>query len=109
MAHDEQLASRIRSALKNVDGVTEKRMFGGVAFFVHGNMAAGVHKDCLIVRISPEDGAAALSEPGARPMDITGKPMKGWLMIDPAAIVSAPALKKWVLRGARFAQTLPAK
>lgn len=109
MAHDETLVQRIRIALNTTDGVSERRMFGGIAFFVHGNMCVGVHKHWLIVRMAPGAGAAALSEAGTKPMDITGRPMKGWLMIDPEAIAKAQALKKWVQRGANFAKSLPAK
>jgi hypothetical protein len=81
MAYDEGLASRIREAIGEQPGLAEKKMFGGLAFLVDGNMACGVRGDDLIVRVAAEEADAALDEPGARPFDLTGRPMKGWLMV----------------------------
>ena len=87
MAYDETLAERVRELLADlVDPaeVREQRMFGGVAFMVRGNMCCGVHGSELIARLSPEDGESALGEPFVRPMDMTGRPMRGWLFVGPA-------------------------
>ena len=109
MPYDEKLAARVRPLLAEVSGAVEKKMFGGVAFLVHGHMSVGVHKDALIVRIDPAQGEAALAEPGTRPFDITGRPMKGWLMVTPEALATPKALAAWVRRGVSFAQSLPPK
>lgn len=109
MAYDEELATRVRRALDDTRGVVEKRMFGGVAFLVNGNMGVGIHRDELVVRIDPEGTEAALGEPGVRPFDITGRPMRGWLLVGGAGIEKPPALRKWVARGVKFASTLPKK
>ncbi|HUG33499.1 MAG TPA: TfoX/Sxy family protein [Anaerolineales bacterium] len=108
MAYNEKLAERIRSELKGMPFV-EKKMFGGVGFLVHGNMACGVHKNGMIVRVDPEKHAALLKKPHARPFDITGRPMKGWLVVDPDGYKTAKQLSAWVKEGVEFALTLPAK
>jgi hypothetical protein len=109
MAFDEDLADRIRVLVTRKRGVAEKKMFGGLAFLINGNMSVGVHGDELIVRISPEATDAALKEPGARVFDITGRPMKGWLLVGGAGVEDAAALSKWVTRGVDYASTLPEK
>ena len=109
MAYDEKLAARIRTALQDRSDVVEKQMFGGVAFMVNGNMSVGVHGDELIVRIPPETTESALKEAGVRIFDITGRPMKGWLLVGGAGIEKAAALSKWVGRGLDFAGSLPKK
>ena len=81
MAYNEKLAERIRAELSGVPFV-EKKMFGGVGFLLHGNMACGVHKNSMIVRVDPEKHDALLKKPHTRPFDITGRPMKGWLIVD---------------------------
>ena len=109
MAFDEELAARTRAALGDVRGVTEIRMFGGLCFTVHGNMAVGVTGDDLMVRLAPEEGEAALAEPGARPMDFTGKPMKGFVFVCADGLKSERMLQSWVDRGVAFASSLPPK
>ena len=108
MAHDERLADRIRKGLTDTPGVVEKRMFGGVAFLLHGNMLVGVHKDDLIVRIDPADSEQALRDPNARIFDITGRPMKGWILVNSAGLGGAK-LTKWIERAHTFVKTLPPK
>ena len=109
MAFDEELASRTRAALGHVRGVTEIRMFGGLCFTVHGNMAVGVTGDDLMVRLAPEEGEAALTQPGVRPMDFTGKPMKGFVFVGADMLKTDRTLRGWVDRGVAFASSLPPK
>ncbi|MDE2150120.1 MAG: TfoX/Sxy family protein [Gammaproteobacteria bacterium] len=109
MAFNEALASSVRTLIAGQRGVVEKKMFGGVAFLINGNMSVGVHGNELIVRIPPETTDAALKEPGARLFDITGRPMKGWLLVDGAEIKNSKSLAKWVNRGVEFAFSLPKK
>lgn len=108
MAYNEKLAERIRAELSGIPFV-EKKMFGGAGFLVNGNMACGVHKNGMIVRVDPEKHAALLKKPHARPFDITGRPMKGWLIVDADGYKSAKQLSAWVKEGVEFALTLPAK
>ena len=109
MAFTESLASRIRDAVARMRGVTEKKMFGGVGFLLNGNMLVGVWKSSLIARLGPEDGQAALLEPHVREFDITGRPMKGWVMVEPDGIEDDGQLKAWIQRALRFVETLPRK
>jgi hypothetical protein len=109
MAYDEGLAQRIRDVLGDQPGLVEKKMFGGIGFMVHGNMACGVHKDALIVRVGPEKHEETLAKPHTRPFDITGRPMKGWGMVTPGGYESDEALEDWVQQGLDFALSLPAK
>ena len=109
MAYDEGLAQRIRDVLGERPGLVEKKMFGGIGFMVRGNMACGVHKDALIVRVGPEGYEEALAKPHTKPFDITGRPMKGWVMVTPDGYESDEALEDWVQRGLDFALSLPAK
>ena len=108
MAFDESLAARIRDALAR-KGVEERKMFGGVGFLLHGNLLVGVWKDSLIVRLGPDEGDEALREPHVRAFDITGKPMKGWLLVEPEGVEEDDQLKDWIERATRFVRTLPAK
>jgi TfoX/Sxy family transcriptional regulator of competence genes len=108
MAYNEKLAERIRAELTGVPNV-EKKMFGGVGFLIHGNMAVGVHKDDLIVRVDPEKHSKLLKKPHAKPFDITGKPMKGWLMVEPGGCKTKRQISVWVKEGAEFALRLPPK
>src|SRR5712691_3607415 len=85
MAFDERLAERIRGSLGRRKGLAEKKMFGGIAFLLNGNMCIGVHKTELIVRLAPEETAAALTQAHTRRFDLTGRPMKGWILIIHAA------------------------
>src|SRR6266705_5005635 len=99
MAFDEELAERVRRQVGKRNGLSEKKMFGGLAFLLHGNMSCGVHGNELIVRIDPETMESALAEPGTRIFDITGRPMKGWLLVGSAGVTDNEALGKWVRRG----------
>jgi TfoX/Sxy family transcriptional regulator of competence genes len=109
MAYDEALAQRIRAALPDVPGATEKKMFGGIGFLVDGNMACGVNGENLIVRIRPDAADAALAQPAVRVFDMTGRPMKGWIVVEPAGVQSADDLRYWIAQGIAFAQSLPPK
>jgi len=109
MAHDETLAARIRALLEGNGAVVEKKMFGGVAFLVNGNMSVGVHKDWLIARLAADQAGQALQRPGAKVMDITGRPMKGWLMVAPVGVADDESLGAWVEESVAFAASLPPK
>lgn len=109
MAYDETLAERVRDVLAPRAEVGERRMFGGIAFMVGGNMAVGVIGDELMVRLDPADAEKALTEAHTRPMDFTGKPMKGMLFIDSAGIEADDDFAGWVEAGADFAASLPPK
>jgi len=108
MAYDEALAERIRVALGPRDGLTERKMFGGIAFLDRGNMCLGVTHDELMVRIGKAGLAAALQEPGARPMQMQGRDT-GMVFVAPDAIGSDAALAVWVERGLAVSSVLPAK
>ena len=109
MPYDTELARRIRAALGPLPGLDEKKMFGGVGFLIRGNMACGVHKQDLIVRVGPDRYPEAISQPHARPFDMTGRPMSGWVTVDPAGCENDEQLDAWVSQGLAFAQSLPAK
>jgi TfoX/Sxy family transcriptional regulator of competence genes len=109
MAFDEGLAERIRSVLDTRSDVDDRKMFGGIAFLVAGNMACGVMGDDLMVRMEPGDAEALESEPGARRFDMGGRPMKGWLLVAAEATADDGDLERWVRRGEAFAASLPPK
>lgn len=109
MPFDSSLAARIRKRLGKRAGLTEKQMFGGLAFLVNGNLCCGVHGHEMIVRIDPADSDRALGERHVRPFDMTGRPMKGWILVGPAGLKSSAALAKWVRVGLAYAGTLPPK
>jgi TfoX/Sxy family transcriptional regulator of competence genes len=109
MAYDEGTADRVRGLLGGEAGLSETRMFGGIAFLINGNMACGVNKDALIVRLDPASQEAAMAEPGAREFDLSARPMKGWIMVDPVGYAKPAQLKKWVGRGVTVARRLPPK
>jgi TfoX/Sxy family transcriptional regulator of competence genes len=109
MAFDEKLAARVRKQVGKRDGLSEKKMFGGIAFLLHGNMSCGVHGSELIVRIDPEKMKSALAEPGTRIFDMTGRPMKGWLLVGAAGLKDETVLAKWVRRSLDYAASLPKK
>jgi TfoX/Sxy family transcriptional regulator of competence genes len=109
MAFDEALADRVRDMLGARADVSERKMFGGIAFMVGGNMAVGVIKDDLMVRLDPADAEKALAEPHARPMDFTGRPMKGMVYVDRSGTADEEDLASWVDAGADFAASLPPK
>jgi len=107
--YDEELAERVRRALGERDALTERKMFGGVAFMIAGNMCCGVIRDDLIVRMFPEDGEAALAEPDVRPFDLTGRTMTGFVVVGRGATATEEGLRSWVDRGVTVAETLPPK
>ncbi len=109
MPYDELLAIRVRAAISPLPGLKEKKMFGGVCYLVNGNMACGVYKDDLIVRVGKEKFQEALSRPHTKLFDITGKALKGWVMVEPQGCATQPDLKAWVEQGLAFACSLPAK
>jgi len=106
---DEKLARRIRNLLKGWQSVEEKRMFGGLAFMVNGHMCCGVLNNDLVLRLGQEEYEEAISHTHARPMDFTGRPLRGLLYVSPAGLRSAHSLRAWVGRSLRFVSTLPPK
>ena len=109
MAYDESLAARVKEILAEHPDIVERKMFGGLAFMLAGNMACCVTDRRLMVRVGPDGYAEALALPHAGVMDITRRPMRGWVLVEPAGLESRPSLTEWVDRGAAFAATLPAK
>jgi len=107
MAYDEELDARVREIVANW-GSTTKKMFGGTCHLLQGNMLCGVNTDQLIVRLGVEAGTAALEEPHTRPMDITGRPMKGWVIVSPKGY-AGEALGDWLERARQFVSALPPK
>jgi TfoX/Sxy family transcriptional regulator of competence genes len=108
IAFSESLAQRIRTILARQKAVVEKKMFGGIGFLLHGNIAVGVWKDSLIARLGPE-GERALAEEHVKPFDITGKAMKGWVLVQPDGIESDERLSGWIERAMEFVKGLPGK
>ena len=109
MAYDEALADRIGIILKDQANVVGKKMFGGIAFMVSGNMCCGVVKDTLMLRVGAENYESLLSLPHAREMDFTGKSMKGMIYVDPEGLETEEELKTWVERALEFVLSVPAK
>jgi TfoX/Sxy family transcriptional regulator of competence genes len=109
MPYNQQLAERLRQKLVPIVQVDEKKMFGGIAFMLNGNLLVGVIKDSIIVRVGPDGHADALKQPGARPFDLTGKPMSGWVMISEKGYDSETALERWIHLALEFVRTLPTK
>jgi len=107
VAYDEELDARVEE-LATAWGASRKKMFGGTGYLLNGNMMAGVHGDGLILRLSKDDGAAALSLPGVRPFDISNNPLSGWVLVEPENLEST-ALEDWLEQARDFAATLPAK
>lgn len=110
MAYDELLARRIEARLGARPGLLAKKMFGGVGYMLHGNMACGVLDDNLIVRVGVENYAAALSRPHVRVFDShTRRPMRGWVMVGPQGVPSQAELDDWIAQGVAAAEALPPK
>ncbi|NNL64924.1 MAG: TfoX/Sxy family protein [Myxococcales bacterium] len=109
MAFDEGLAQRIRETLAEREGVVERKMFGGLAFLLNGNLCVGVVADELMVRVGPDAYEAALAEPHARAMDFTGRPMKGLVYVGCEGFEADADLERWIARGSGFAASLPAR
>jgi TfoX/Sxy family transcriptional regulator of competence genes len=108
MAYNLKLAERIRSELNGMPFV-EKKMFGGTGFLLNGNMACGVNKDNLMVRVDPEKHSALLKKPHTKPFDLTGKPMNGWLLVEAEGYKTDKQLSTWIKEGVQFAWSLPPK
>lgn len=109
MAFDEKQAQRVRRVLGRTRGITEKKMFGGIAFMHHGNMCCGLNDDKLVVRVGAAAYDASLKRKHVAPMDFTGKPLKGFIYVLPAGIKRIDQLKYWVEEGLAFTRTLPKK
>jgi TfoX/Sxy family transcriptional regulator of competence genes len=108
MAYDEQLAARVRTLLANRTDASERKMFGGLTFMIGGNMCCGVNGNELIVRLDPDREDEALARPHARPMDFTGRPMRGFITIQPDGLNGGP-LNRWVQEAVARAESLPSK
>jgi TfoX/Sxy family transcriptional regulator of competence genes len=109
MAYDEQLAERIRDVIEG-EPLSEKRMFGGLAFLVNGNMAvAASGEGGILVRIDPADAESLTQDPHVRRMEMRGREMDGWLRVDPPALATDDQLRRWVDRGLAYARSLPPK
>jgi len=109
MAFDARLADRVRGLLDGRSDVDERKMFGGIAYLVAGNMACGVMGEDLMVRMTRSEAETLESEPGARRFDMGGRPMKGWLLVAPEVTADDGDLERWVRRGEEFAASLPPK
>src|SRR6516165_8797920 len=109
MAFNEALAERVRHLLARRKNVEEKKMFGGIGFLLNGNMLVGVWKGSLIVRLGPDEGGEALLEPHVKEFDITGRAMKGWVLVAPEGVEADDQLKGWIQRAVKFVGSLPPK
>jgi TfoX/Sxy family transcriptional regulator of competence genes len=109
MAHDEGLAQRVREEIGELPGYVEKRMFGGIGFMLHGNMACGMIGEDLIVRVGRERYESALNEPHTKPFDMTGRPMRGWVVVTAQGYAADEDLADWVQQGVSYASSLPPK
>jgi TfoX/Sxy family transcriptional regulator of competence genes len=107
MAYDEKLSNRVRVLLKDQRGLIEKKMFGGLAYMSQEKMFAGILNKDLVVRIGPDANDNALKEPHTRPMDFTGRPMKGYIYVSPDGLKTPAQLRKWLIRGLAFVASLP--
>ena len=109
MAYNEEVAERLRNVFSNRDDIVEKKMFGGTAFMLSGNMCCGVINDAIMARVGPDQYQEALSRPYAREMDFTGRPMKGFVYVSPKGFKTDKDLRSWVTLCERFASSLPPK
>jgi hypothetical protein len=109
MAFDESLAVCIRDALARRRNVEVKKMFGCICFFINGNALVGVWKERLIARLGPDEGEVSLREPNVRAFDITGRPMKNWVVVEPKGVEDDDHLKAWIERAMKIVKALPAK
>ena len=109
MPYNEAIEERIQKLTARWKNTQRKNMFGGVCHLLNGNMYCGVYQDFLILRLGPDQAAAALQMPAVRPFDITGRPMKGWVMVARDGFKSDDDLKSWLLQAREFADSLPAK
>jgi TfoX/Sxy family transcriptional regulator of competence genes len=108
MAYDEQLAARVRALLADREDVSERKMFGGLTFMVGGHMCCGVNRDELIVRLDPKGESEALERPHARPMDFTGRQMRGFVTVEQPGL-RGRALDRWIQDALRWVESLPPK
>ena len=109
MAYDERLAERVLDILGAEPSLVQKKMFGGVAVMLQGNLACGVLRSDLMVRVGKDEYEAALARPHVREMDFTGRPMRGWVVVGPEATDDDASLEDWVATGAAYALRLPPK
>lgn len=109
MAHSERLAARVREILAEDGDVDERAMFGGVTFMVDGHMCCGVIRDDLVLRLGPDRAEQALVEPHVRPMDFTGRPLKGFVFVGPPGSRTEASLRRWLRLARDFVDTLPPK
>jgi TfoX/Sxy family transcriptional regulator of competence genes len=109
MAFSETLTGRIRRRLARRKNVEERKMFGGVGFLLNGNLLVGVWKESLVVRLGPDEGDEALLEPHVKQFDITGRPMRNWVLVEPAGVEDDDQLADWIGRAVKFVGALPAK
>jgi TfoX/Sxy family transcriptional regulator of competence genes len=109
VAHSERLASRVREILAEGEQVAERRMFGGLAFMVNGHMCCGIIRDDLMLRLGADQAGHALKEPNVRPMDFTGRPLKGYVFVGPPGLRTEARLRRWLGLARQFVDTLPPK
>jgi TfoX/Sxy family transcriptional regulator of competence genes len=109
MAYNEQLADRIRVVIPAATPLQERKMFGGLAFLVGGRMACGIIGDRLMIRVPPDSYERILEQEHVKVMDFSGRPMRGFVYVEPAGVPDQPALEQWVQRGLSFASSLPPK
>jgi TfoX/Sxy family transcriptional regulator of competence genes len=109
MAYSEESASRVRGLLKANDEFIEKKLFGGLCFMTNGNMFCGIINDSLVVRVGKEAYEDALARPGVKPMDFTGRPLSGFVYVEPKGYSTEESLLAWVNKGLKFASSLPPK
>jgi hypothetical protein len=109
MVYSLTLADRVRHALRAERSITEKKLFGGIGFLLHGNLLVAVWQSSLIARVGAEQESDSLAQPNVRPFDVTGRPMKGWVMVDPDGLDRDAQVAEWIELALRFVETLPAK
>ncbi len=109
MPYDEKLFARISCVIEGWKDIEHKKMFGGICSLIRGNMFCGVYKEFLIIRLGEDEAKRAMGDDSVLPFDITGKPMKGWVMVKPEGLAGNAVLRKWIERARDFALTLPAK
>jgi hypothetical protein len=109
LAYDQRLAEEIRARIGRHSGLTEKQMFGGIAFMLHGNMAVGVSGHELMVRVGKDAHEEAVSRPGARIFDLSARPMRGWILVSPEGFPTDTDLDNWIQQGIVYAESLPPK
>jgi hypothetical protein len=110
VAYDEDLANRIRELVGAEEGLTEKKMFGGLAFLIGGNMSVSASgQGGLLLRVDPDETDALLREPHAQPFEMRGREMQGWLRVDAEGVRTKRQLERWVARGVAYARSLPSK